>query len=215
MSKRIIFGALVAVAGAVVVVILVTSGGSDAPGRTAAPIQPGQATVEIISPRNGSRQQNRSAVVKVRVENFQMAPLQFGKAPQFGEGNIRFSLNRVPNCVRPEALEKALNSPTSAGRLIGKSYDFPRYSGPNGVLAEEIGTAGLYSPATKPEVYYQHLPPGFYRLVVTLAQNNGSENDAHSVTNFEVLSNPRAKPPPAQDCKGKVSSTEAAKAISS
>lgn len=211
MRNRTLIGALVAVVAAIVVVILLTSGSDDA--AEGAQVEPGQASVEVISPRNGSRQQNRSVVVKVRIKNFQLAPRQFGKAPQLGEGHIRFSLNRVPNCVREEAIQKALNSPTSAGRLIGKSFDYGKYSGPNGVLAEEIGSAGLYSPATQPEIYYEHLPPGFYRLVINLAQNNGLGTDGHAVTNFEILPNPRLKVPITQDCKGKVSSADAAKAI--
>lgn len=211
MRKRIAIGLLTAAASAVVIVALVGSGGDDGPKPRET--EPGQPSVQIISPRNGSRQQNRSVVVKVRVNNFRLAPLQFGRQPQLGEGYVRFSLNRVPNCVRPEALEKALASPTSAGRLIGKSYDYPKYSGPNGVLAERIGTAGLYSPATKPEIFYGKLPPGYYRLVILLAQNNGVAEDANAVTNFQVLTNPRGPQPPPQDCKGRVSSTEAAKAI--
>ena len=38
------------------------------------------------------------------VENFRLAPRQFGREPQLGEGNIRFSLNRVPDCVDPVKL---------------------------------------------------------------------------------------------------------------
>lgn len=211
MRKRIFIGALVTAAGAAVLVVLLASGGSD--GASVAETVPGAPAVEVIAPRNGSRQQNRSVVVKVRVQNFRLAPRQFGKAPQLREGHIRFSLNRVPNCVKASAIQKALNSPTSAGRLIGKSFDYPNWSGPNGVLAEQTRTAGLYSPATQPEIYYENLPPGFYRLVINLAQNNGATTDGHAVTNFEILPNPRVKTPPTQDCKGKVSSAEAAKAI--
>lgn len=210
-KTRAALAIVVAAAVAAVVALALGSGGSaSGPAEAAA----GQPTVEVISPRNGSRQQNRSVVVKVRTANFQLAPREFGKAPQLGEGHIRFSLNRVPDCVRPEAIDKAINSPLSAGRLIGTSFDYAKYSGPNGVLAEQIGTAGLYSPATKPEIYYEKLPPGFYRLVINLAQNNGAASDGHAVTNFEILTNPRLKrQPPMQDCAGKVSSAEAAKAI--
>lgn len=211
MKKSALIGGLAALVIVSIAVIVLTSGSDDS--ASADEVRPGAPTVEVISPRNGSRQQNRSVVVKVRVSNFQLAPFQFGKAPQLGEGHIRFSLNRVPNCVRPEAIEKALNSPTSAGRLIGKSYDYAKYAGPNGVLAEEIGAGGLYSPATEPEIYYDHLPPGFYRLVINLAQNNGLGSDGHAVTNFEILANPRLKQPVVQDCKGKVSSADAAAAI--
>lgn len=204
--------AILVVAAAVTAVILIA--GHDGSDSTSADAPEGLPAVEVISPRNGSRQQNRAVVVKVRTTNFQLAPREFGKAPQLGEGHLRFSLNRVPDCVRPEAIDKAINSPLSAGRLIGKSFDYPKYSGPNGVLAARIGTTGLYSPATKPEIYYEKLPPGFYRLVINLAQNNGAASTGHAVTNFEILTNPRSKrQPPMQDCAGKVSSADAAKAI--
>ncbi|MET0558508.1 MAG: hypothetical protein ABW065_07535 [Solirubrobacterales bacterium] len=169
---------------------------------------PGQPSVDIISPRNGARQQSRAVVVKVDIQNFRLAPAQFGREPQLGEGNIRFSLKRVPDCVDPVKLEHAINSPIGNGRLVGASFDFPRYSGPNGVLAEQIGTTGSYSPATRPEIFYHGLKPGFYRLVVNLAQNNGAPTQFHGVTNFQVLPPPGHGPKPCE--KGKVPSAKAA-----
>ena len=146
--------------------------------------------VSVISPRSGARQTSHAVVVKVKVRNFQLAPRHFGGEPQLHEGHIRFALNRVPDCVYPAKLERAINSPFGNGRLIGRSFDFAEYSGPNGVLAERIGSAGSYSPATRPEIYYHALPPGFYRLVITLAQNNGSTTPFHAVTNFQILPKP-------------------------
>lgn len=175
---------------------------------------PGEPVVEIISPRNGARQNAHAVVVKVRVANFQLAPSQFGHDPQLGEGSLRFGLNRVPNCVDPVKLEHAINSPLGKERLIGASFDFPRYSGPNGVLAERIGSAGSYSPATRPEIYYRGLPPGFYRLVVSLAQNNGATTllaPFHDVTNFQILQKPGHHMKPCE--KGKVSSASAAEKL--
>jgi hypothetical protein len=148
---------------------------------------PGEPSVEIISPRNGARQTARAVVVKVGVENFELAPRQFGGEPQLGEGHLRFSLNRVPDCVDPKKLEDAINSPLGKGRLQGRSFDYAKYAGPNGVLAERLGSAGSYSPATRPEIYYHALPPGFYRLIVNLAQNNGATTQVHDVTNFQIL----------------------------
>lgn len=169
---------------------------------------PGAPTVTITSPRNGARQASKAVVVKVEVENFQLAPGQFGKEPQLGEGHLRFSLNRVPDCVDPVKLEHAINSPVGKGRLKGASFDFPEYSGPNGVLAERIGTAGSYSPGTRPVIFYHHLRPGFYRVIVNLAQNNGSPTPAHAVTNFQVLARPGHGPKPCEE--GKVPSAKAA-----
>lgn len=196
------------VLAAAAVALMLAFGGKENATAEAKKTAPGEPVVEIVSPRNGARQNAHAAVVKVRIENFQLAPLQFGQAPQIGEGHIRFSLNRVPNCVDPVKLEHAINSPLGKERLVGKSFDFPRYDGPNGILAERIGSAGSYSPATRPEIYYHGLPPGFYRLIVNLAQNNHATTAAHDVTNFQILQKPghhmRPCPP------GKVSSASAA-----
>ena len=172
---------------------------------------PGQPSVEIVSPRNGARQTSHAVVVKAIVHNFHLAPRQFGGEPQLGEGNLRFSLNRVPDCVDPVKLLHAIDSPIGNGRLVGASFDYPRYSGPNGVLAERIGSTGSYSPGTRPEIFYRGLPPGFYRLVVNLAQNNGATTPFHDVTNFQILQKPghHMKKCP----KGKVSSASAAEKL--
>jgi hypothetical protein len=171
----------------------------------------GQPAVDIISPRNGARQENRAVVVKVEVQNFQLAPHRFGGEPQLGQGHIRFSLKRVPDCVDPKKLKDAENSPVGKGRLVGQSFDYPEFSGPNGILAERIGTAGGYSPATRPEIYYHHLPPGFYRMVVNLAQNSGMTTQFNAVTNFQILQPPGHH---AKDCEeGKVPSAKAAQRL--
>jgi hypothetical protein len=173
----------------------------------AAPI-PFLPTVEIISPRNGAVQTSRAVVVKAKVKNFQLAPRHFGNDPELGQGNLRFSLNRVPDCVDPKKLQIAEESPIGRGRLVGASFDFPRYSGPNGILAARIGSTGSYSPATKPEIYYHDLRPGLYRLVITLAENNGATTPYHDVTNFQIL--PRPGSPGPKPCpRGKISSAKA------
>ncbi|HWO16509.1 MAG TPA: hypothetical protein VNM89_07335 [Solirubrobacterales bacterium] len=209
MRGRIAILAAVAVAAVALVLVLVLSGGSDRGPQMAT--VPGEPTVDIISPRNGARQASHAVVVKVEIQNFKLAPRHFGGEPQLGEGHIRFGLNRVPNCVDPAKLQRAIESPFGKGRLVGPSFDFPEYSGPNGVLAEQIGAKGSYSPATRPEIYYRNLPPGFYRLVVNLAQNSGATTPFHAVTNFEILPPPGHGPGPCKD--GKVSSAKAASAF--
>lgn len=201
-----IFAALAAVVLAVVLAFsLIGDEDTADAGRS---VLPGEPSVEIVSPRNGARQTSRAVVVKTKVRNFTLAPLHFGTEPQLGEGHMRFGLNRVPDCVDPVKLKRAEESPLGRGRLVGASFDFPRYSGPNGVLAERIGSSGSYSPATRPEIYYRDLPAGFYRLVVTLARNNGATTPYHAVTNFQILL------PPGHDQKpcprGKVTSAKAA-----
>jgi len=197
------------VTGAAVAAAIVFGGSKDAArAKAAVEASPGEPVVSIVSPRNGEVQPNHAVVVKVDLENFELAPQKFGQEPELGEGNIRFSLKRVPNCVDPEKLQAAIESPLGNGRLVGASMDYPKYSGPNGILAERIGTAGSYSPATRPEIFYNKLPPGFYRLTVTLAQNNGATTPYHAVTNFQILQKPGHHQ---KKCEpGKVSSAKAA-----
>jgi hypothetical protein len=176
--------------GAAVALAIVFGGGEDTGNATAAEPTSGEPVVSIVSPRNGEVQANHAVVVKVDLENFELAPRNFGTEPQLGEGAIRFGLNRVPNCVNPQKLQKAIDSPLGNERLKGASMDFPQYSGPNGILAEELETEGKFSPATRPEIFYHDLPPGFYRLTVTLAQNNLAVTPYHAVTNFQIQQKP-------------------------
>lgn len=200
--------AAVALAAAAVALAVIFGGKESSEPAQAKTREPGEPSVEVISPRNGARQTARAVVVKVKVENFQLAPDQLGGEPQLDEGHLRFSLKRVPDCVDPVKLLHAVNSPLGKGRLVGKSFDYARYAGANGVLAEQIGTAGSYSPATRPEIYYHGLPPGFYRLIVNLAQNNGATTPVHDVTNFQILQPPGHH---AKKCEGgKVPSAKAA-----
>jgi hypothetical protein len=208
MRARTATSAAVALA-AVAVALAVAFGGretSQASGESEP--TPGEPTVEIVSPRNGARQSARAVVAKVGVENFELAPRHFGGEPQLSQGHLRFSLNRVPDCVDPAKLLRAINSPLGNGRLVGSSFDYAEYAGPNGVLAERIGTAGSYSPGTRPEIYYHALPPGFYRLIVNLAQNSGATTQFHDVTNFQILQPPGHHPKKCED--GKVPSAKAA-----
>jgi hypothetical protein len=209
--RKATFAALV-LTGAAVAAAIVFGGGKDTEHADAAvEASPGAPVVSIVSPRNGEVQPNHAVVVKVDLENFELAPEKFGQEPEIGEGSLRFSLNRVPNCVDPEKLERAINSPLGTERLKGASMDFPEHSGPNGILAERIGTAGSYSPATRPEIFYDKLPPGFYRLTVTLAQNNGATTPFHDVTNFQILQKPGHHQ---KKCEpGKVSSAKAAEKL--
>ncbi len=201
----VIFAGLAAVAAAVILMVVFVGDDGQGSKRTALP---GEPSVEIVSPRNGARQTDRAVVVKAKVSNFSLAPARFGREPQLDEGNLRFALNRVPDCVDPAKLAKAEESPLGRGRLVGKSFDFPRYSGPNGVLAVRVGANGSYSPATRPEIYYHELPAGFYRLVVTLARNNGAPTPYHAVTNFQILLPPGGVQKPCPP--GKVTSAKAA-----
>jgi hypothetical protein len=208
-GKTTILAALGVTVAAVLLFILVLDEGGSA--TESAPTEvPGTPTVEFISPRNGAVQRGTAVVVKAEIENFQLAPRRFGGEPQIGEGSIRFSLNRVPDCVDPDKLQKAEESAIGKGRLVGASFDYPHFAGPNGVLGARIGSNGSYSPATRPEIFYSNLRPGFYRLVATLAANDGSTSPYHDVTNFQILEKPGHQ---IADCVGgKISSAKAAAA---
>jgi hypothetical protein len=184
MSARMLFllGGILLVGGAVATAVLVEG----AERHVVETEVPGAPYIDVISPRDGSKPDENSVVVKVRVHNFKLAPAHFGKAPELGEGHIRFSLNKTPEDVDESELEEAEENPLGSGRVVGRSLDFPQYSGPNGVLAERIGSAGRYSPATKPEIYYHSIPVGLYRLVITLARNDGTSTPYHAVTHFRI-----------------------------
>ena len=215
----ILAAALVGVAALVVVLTSGGGGGNGAlqrlqqrrPQHKLPPI-PGAPSVDVISPRNGARQTSGAVVVRVAVHNFRLSPQQFGQEPALNEGNIRFQLHRVPDCIAPKRLRKALANPLSSGRLLGGSYDYPQYSGPNGVLAERLGVAGKYSPATRPVIFYHDLPPGFYHIVINLANNSGTMTPFHGVTNFQIVPRPgHGGPGPCK--KGKIPGASAAAAL--
>ncbi len=209
-SRNATIAALIVTAAALALALVFGSEDSKQ-ARASTEASPGTPSVDIVSPRNGARQSSHAVVVKLRIENFRLAPRQFGKQPQLGQGHVRYSLNRVPDCVDPVKLLHAINSPLGNGRLVGASFDYAKYSGPNGVLAEELGTAGSYSPGTRAEIYYRELPPGFYRITVTLAHNNGATTPHHAVTNFQILPRPGHGPKP---CTGdKVPSAAAAASL--
>jgi hypothetical protein len=208
MRGRVVILAVLGAAVAVVVVVLALDAGDGSTAEPSAAEIPGTPAVQFISPRNGAVQRGLAVVVKVEVENFRLAPRHFGGEPQLGEGNIRFGLNKVPDCVYPEKLQRAEESAIGKGRLVGASFDYPDFAGPNGVLGARIGSSGSYSPATRPEIFYTNLRPGFYRIVATLAGNDGSTTPYHAVTNFQILEKPNH--PIASCTGGKVSSAKAA-----
>jgi hypothetical protein len=206
-ARTAILTVAIAAAATVAATLALGGGKESSHAQAAAPAVPGEPSVTVISPRNGARQSSHAVVVEVEVHNFQLSARHFGGEPLLGEGHIRFGLNRVPDCVDPVKLQRAIDSPFGNGRLVGASFDFPEYSGPNGVLAARIGSAGSYSPATRPKIYYHDLRPGFYRLVITLAQNDGSTTPFHAVTNFQILPRPGHGP---KCTGGKVPSAKAA-----
>ena len=172
-------GAVLLIGGSVAAAVLVTG----AERHVVKPVIPGTPYIDVISPRNGEKPRSNAVVVKVKVHNFTLAPAQFGKTPQLGEGILRFSLNKVPDTASAKQLKRA-NSPLGSGRVIGRSFDFPKFAGPNALLATSIGSSG--SLATLPQIYYHDLPSGYFRLIIALAENDGSATPYHSVTHFRI-----------------------------
>jgi hypothetical protein len=184
MPTRILtlLGAVLLIGGSVATAALIKG----AERHVVQPDIPGTPYIDVISPRDGAKPHSNSVVVKVKVHNFTLAPAQFGSQPQLGEGLLRFSLNKIPDAVDEAEAEAAASNPVGSGRVIGRSFDWPRFSGPNGLLAERLDAEGKYSPATLPQIYYHNLPDGLYRLIVTLAQNDATPTPYHAVTHFRI-----------------------------
>jgi hypothetical protein len=184
MRKRIlvIVGALLLVGGSVASAVLMKG----AERHVVETEVPGEPYITVISPRDGFKPRGDAVVVKVKVHNFTLAPAQFGRDPQLAQGMLRFSLNKVPDSVDESEVEEAEGNPIGSGRVIGRSFDFPQFAGPNGLLAKRLDSEGQYSPATQPQIYYRGLPEGMFRLVITLAHNDGTATPYHEVTHFRI-----------------------------
>jgi hypothetical protein len=65
-------------------------------------------------------------------------------------------------------------------------YDFPKYSGANGKLAQQLGIAGKSSPAVTPSIAYANLPKGKHTITVFLVNNDHSDTGAKAAMSFVV-----------------------------
>lgn len=119
-----------------------------------------EATVSFTEPTDGSTTSD-TVTAEVELEGFEVNADQVGKAAREGEGHIHFSMD-------------------------GGEYDYPKYSGANGMLAEDLGVDGKYSPATEPQITYENLPPGEHTLEVALANNDHSDTGVSATTTFTV-----------------------------
>jgi hypothetical protein len=117
-------------------------------------------TVRLVSPRNGAKLSG-SVTAKVALTNFRIAPNKVGQAPRPGEGHLHFKMD-------------------------GGKYDFPKYSGKNGLIAKKLGVTGHYSPALAPTITYRHLPPGKHELEVYLANNNHTNTGIETKVKFTL-----------------------------
>jgi hypothetical protein len=94
-------------------------------------------------------QSGKSVVVRISTAYFTIDAKDVGKSPKAGKGHEHFSLD-------------------------GGKFDFPKYSGANGKLAQQLGVQGMYSPSVTNQVTYKGLPKGKHTIVVHLVKNNHS-----------------------------------------
>jgi hypothetical protein len=144
---------------------LTACGSGDSSSDTSARSSSGTAsgptpTIRFVKPDPGA---GLSDPVRVRVAltHFQLAPQAVGQAPRPNQGHLHFKMD-------------------------GGKFDFPKYSGPNGLIAKKLGVTGHYSPALTPTITYRHLPRGRHKLEVYLANNNHTNVGIEKTVKFTV-----------------------------
>ena len=131
---------------------------------------PGQPSVEFISPRNGAVQRGFAVVVKAEIENFRLAPRALRRRTAARRGQHPLQPQPRARLRRPgEAAAKPKKARSARAAWSAPPSTIRNGPGPTACSAPAIGSSGSYSPATRPEIFYDRLRPGFYRLVVTLA----------------------------------------------
>ncbi len=118
------------------------------------------AKVSFVRPKEGATARN-TVRAKIDLSGFEIDPKAVGQKPQEGSGHLHFQMD-------------------------GGKLDFPKYSGPNGELAEKLGVEGKYSPSVEPQITYRKLPAGEHRLKVFLANNDHSHTGVEASTTFTV-----------------------------
>jgi hypothetical protein len=116
--------------------------------------------VEFTKPTKNEKV-GTTVTATVHLTNFKLDPKAVGKAPQPGKGHLHFSMD-------------------------GGKFDYPKYSGANGVLAKKLGVTGKYSPSVTPTIKYKGLPKGKHTVSVQLANNNHSNAGASAQVSFKV-----------------------------
>ena len=190
--------------GAAVALAIVFGGGKDTErAKAATGAETGEPTVSIVSPRNGEVQPSHSVVVKVDLENFQLAPENFGGEPELGEGNLRFAPQPRPQLRRPEKTGESDQQParqrTPAGRLDGlprtrRAERDPRRTGRH---------RGQLLPATRPEIY---LPRPAARLLPA---------DRHASPRTTARRCPSTTSPTSRSCRNPATIRKSAKPATS
>jgi hypothetical protein len=137
-----------------------TGSTTTAPAAEATATDAPKATVEFLTPEDGSTVGSRFTA-KVKLANFIIDVDAVGKSPQPGRGHLHFQLD-------------------------GGRFDIPEHSGANGDLAKKLGVDGKYSPAGAPEITYEEIPPGKHKLEIYLANNNHTDTGVEAETEFTV-----------------------------
>lgn len=116
--------------------------------------------VEFVTPKAGATT-GPKVTFAVELRDFDVDATDVGEMKEAQTGHLHFSMD---NGV----------------------FDYPKYSGANGELAEMLGTAGKYSPAVAPTITYANLPKGEHTLVVMLAWNDHSPAGPRASVTFTV-----------------------------
>jgi len=154
------------VAPAVVVVLAVAMAGcgsskksSSSESTTQQPSGP-KIGVTFTKPTPGEKL-GTTVTATVHLTNFTLDPKDVGKPPKPGKGHLHFSMD-------------------------GGKFDYPKYSGANGLLAKKLGVTGKYSPSVTPTIKYRGLPKGKHTVSVQLANNDHSNAGASAEVTFKV-----------------------------
>ena len=121
-------------------------------------------TIATAAPKAGFlavKQVGNAVTFKLKIRGFRPDGASVGKANRAGVGHIHFQMD-------------------------SGAYDYPQYSGPNGVLAAKLGIAGKYSPSATPTITYTNLAKGPHRLVAYLVNNDHSQNGGFALIKFTV-----------------------------
>lgn len=129
-------------------------------GETTSATSADEASVSFIEPTDGATVSD-PVTAEVQLEGFEINAEQVGKDNVEGEGHLHFAMD-------------------------GGEYDTPKYSGPNGELAVQLGVDGQYSPATEETITYENLPAGEHTLEVDLVNNDHTESGTSATVTFEV-----------------------------
>ncbi len=120
----------------------------------------GASRVEFVDPQEGAEVDSTFSA-RASLQGFKINAAAVGKSKKAGEGHLHFSLD-------------------------GGKFDRPKYSGPNGKLAKQLGVDGKYSPSVEPTITYRGIPSGEHTLEVYLANNDHSNTGQEAKVSFTV-----------------------------